>query len=61
MVRIIKAGKTIRVEKGIVIYVGKDMSVKAELVEQPKIVSIDADLYSCAIFIFEEEEKWQRR
>jgi len=61
MVRIIKAGKSFRVEKGVVIYVGKDLSVKAELVEQPKIISVDADHYSCAIFISEEERQWRRR
>jgi hypothetical protein len=61
MVRILKAGRSFRVEKGVVIYVGKDLSVKAELVEQPKIVSVDANLYSCAIFISEEEKRWRRR
>jgi hypothetical protein len=61
MVRILKAGRSFRVERGIVVYVGKDLSVKAELIEQPKIVSVDASIYSCAIFIFEEEKKWQRR
>ena len=61
MVKILKAGKTFRVEKGVVVYVGKDLSVKAELIEQPKIVSVDADLYSCVIFISEEEKLWQQK
>jgi len=61
MVKILKAGKTFRVEKGVVVYVGKDLSVKAELIEQPKIVSVDADLYSCVIFISEEEKIWRRK
>ncbi|QGA72457.1 hypothetical protein [uncultured virus] len=61
MVKIIKAGKTFRMEKGVVIYVGKDLSVKAELIEQPKIVSVDANLYSCAIFISEEDKKWRQK
>ncbi len=61
MVRIIKAGRSFRVERGVVIYVGKDLSVKAELIEKPKIVSVDADLYSCAIFISEEARIWRRK
>jgi hypothetical protein len=61
MVKIIKAGRSFRVERGVVIYVGRDLSVKAELIEQPKIVSVDADLYSCAIFISEEERLWRRK
>jgi hypothetical protein len=61
VVKIIKAGRSFRVERGVVIYVSKDLSVKAELIEQPKIVSVDAGLYSCAIFISEEDEKWRRK
>jgi len=61
VVKIVKAGRSFRVEKGVVIYVGKDLSVKAELIEQPRIISVDADLYSCAIFISEEERLWRRR
>jgi hypothetical protein len=61
MVRIIKAGRSFRVERGVVIYVGKDQSVKAELITEPRIISVDENLYSCAIFISEEERKWQRR
>jgi len=61
VVKIVKAGRRFRVEKGVVIYVGKDLSVKAELIEQPRIISVDADLYSCAIFISEEERLWRRR
>jgi len=61
MVKIIKAGRSFRVEKGVVIYVGRDLSVKAELIEQPRIVSVDADLYSCVIFISEEERLWRRK
>ncbi len=61
MVKIIKAGRSFRVEKGVVIYVGKDLSVKAELIEQPKVVSVDANFYSCAIFISEEDRTWRRK
>ena len=61
MVKILKAGRSFRVERGVVIYVGKDLSVKAELIEQPKIVSVDANLYSCVIFISEEERLWQQK
>jgi hypothetical protein len=60
-VKILKAGRSFRVERGVVIYVGKDLSVKAELIEQPKIVSVDANLYSCVIFISEEERLWQQK
>ncbi len=56
MVRIIKAGKTVRVEKGVVIYVKNDLSVEARLVEQPTIIFVDANLYSCVIFISEEDK-----
>ncbi len=61
MVRIIKAGRSFRVEKGVVIYVKHDLSVEARLVEQPTIISVDNNLYSCAIFISEEERQWRRR
>jgi len=61
VVKILKAGRSFRVERGVVIYVGKDLSVKAELIEQPKIVSVDANLYSCVIFISEEERLWQQK
>jgi len=61
MVKIIKTGRTFRAEKGVVIYVGKDLSVKAELVEQPKLITVDTNLYSCAIFISEEDERWRQR
>jgi len=61
MVRIIKAGRTVRIEKGVVIYVGKDLSVKAELVEQPTNIFVDNNLFSCAIFISEEDKQWRQR
>jgi len=61
MVRVIKSGRSFRVERGVVIYVGKNLSVKAEFIEQPRIIIIDADLYSCAIFISEEEKQWRRK
>jgi hypothetical protein len=61
MVKIIKAGKTVRVEKGIVLYIGRDKSIKAELIETAKNIYIDANLFSCVIFISEEDMKWQRK
>jgi len=60
MVRIIKAGKTVRVEKGVVIYVKHDLNVQAQLIEQPTNIFIDNNLFSCAIFISEEDEKWRQ-
>jgi hypothetical protein len=61
MVRIIKAGRTVRVEKGVVIYVKHDLNVEARLIEQPQNVYVDESLFSCAIFISEEDEKWRQR
>jgi hypothetical protein len=61
MVRIIKAGKTVRVEKGVVIYVKHDLNVEAQLIEQPTNIFVDNSLFSCVIFISEEDEKWQQR
>jgi hypothetical protein len=61
-VRIIKAGKTIRVEKGVVIYVKHDLNTEAQLIEQATNIYIDPILFSCAIFISEEEDKqWRQR
>jgi hypothetical protein len=61
MVRIIKAGRTFRAEKGVVIYVGTDASVKAELIQQPKLITVDKNNYSCVIFISEEDKQWQQQ
>jgi len=60
MVKIIKAGKTIRVNKGVLIYVKSDMSVSAELVERERVVFIRPDNYICVIFISEEAKKWRQ-
>jgi len=49
------------VEKGVVIFVKHDLTVEARLIEQPQNIYIDESLFSCAIFISEEDEKWQRR
>jgi hypothetical protein len=56
MVKIIKAGKTVRVEKGVVIYVKHDLNVEAQLIEQPTNIFVDESLYSCVIFISEEDK-----
>jgi hypothetical protein len=56
MVRIIKAGKTVRVEKGVVIYVKHNLNVEAQLIEQPTNIFVDNTLFSCVIFISEEDE-----
>jgi len=61
MVRIIKAGKTVRVEKGVVIFVKHDLTVEARLIEQPTNITVDENLYSCAIFISEEDRRWRLR
>ena len=61
MVRILKAGRTVRVEKGVVIYVRHDLNVEAQLIEQPTNIFVDKNLFSCAIFISEEDEKWRRK
>jgi hypothetical protein len=61
MVKIIKAGKTVRVEKGVVLYIGRDKSIKAELIETVKNIYIDENLFSCVIFISEEDMKWQHK
>ncbi len=61
MVKIVKAGRSFRVERGVVIYVKHDLSVEARLVEQPTNIFVDNNLYSCAIFISEEERQWRRR
>lgn len=62
MVRIIKAGKTVRVEKGVVLYVKSDLTVEARLVEQPQNISVDTNRFSCAIFISDEEDKkWRQQ
>jgi hypothetical protein len=61
MVRIIKAGRTVRVEKGVVIFVKYDLTVEAILIEQQQNIFVDESLYSCAIFISEEDTKWQQR
>ncbi len=60
MVRIIKAGKRIRVNKGVLVYVKRDASVNAELIEQERVIFISPDDYVCAIFISEEVKKWRR-
>lgn len=62
MVRIIKAGKTVRVEKGVVIYVKHNLTVEAHLIEQPQNIFVDTSLFSCAIFISDEEDKkWRQQ
>jgi hypothetical protein len=61
MVRIFKAGRTIRVEKGVVLYVKHDLSVEAELIETTKNIYIDERLFSCVIFISEEDKQWQHK
>lgn len=62
MVRIIKAGKTVRVEKGVVIYVKHNLTVEAQLIEQPQNIFVDTSLFSCAIIISDEEEqKWRQQ
>jgi hypothetical protein len=61
MVRIIKAGRTVRVEKGVVVFVKYDLTVEAILIEQPQNIYVDESLFSCAIFISEEDEKWRQR
>jgi hypothetical protein len=61
MVKIIKAGKTVRVEKGVVIYVRHDLTTEALLIEQPQNIFIDESLYSCIIFISEEDKQWQQQ
>jgi hypothetical protein len=60
MVRILKAGKTVRVEKGVVIYVKHDLTVEAQLIEQPQNIFVDSSLFSCVIFISEEDKRWQQ-
>jgi hypothetical protein len=59
MVKIIKAGKSIRVNKGVLLYIKHDKSVRAELVEQEQVVFISPDDYICVIFITEEVKKWR--
>ncbi len=59
MVRIIKAGKSVRVNKGVLVYVKRDNSVSAELIEQERVVFISPDDYICAIFISEEVKRWR--
>jgi len=61
MVRIIKAGKNVRVNKGVLIYVRIDGSVSAELIEKEKVVSISPNDYICVIFISEEVLSWRPR
>jgi hypothetical protein len=61
MVRIIKAGRTVRVEKGVVVFVKHDLTVEARLIERPQNIYVDENLFSCAIFISEEDEKWRQR
>ncbi|MDM7320282.1 MAG: hypothetical protein P3W91_000970 [Fervidobacterium sp.] len=62
MVRIIKAGKTVRVEKGVVIYVKHNLTVEARLIEQPQNIFVDANFFSCAIIISDEEDKkWRQQ
>jgi hypothetical protein len=61
MVRIIKAGRSVRVNKGVLIYVGVDNSVRAELIEEDRVVFISPNDYICAIFISEEVRRWRQR
>jgi len=61
MVRIIKAGKNVRVNKGVLIYVRTDGSVNAELIEEERVVFISPNDYICAIFISEEVLSWRLR
>ncbi len=59
MVRIIKAGRSVRVNKGVLVYVKTDSSVSAELIEEERVVFISPSDYICAIFISEEVKKWR--
>jgi hypothetical protein len=61
MVRIVKAGKSVRINKGVLIYIKPDTSVKAELIEEERVVFISPSDYVCAIFISEEVKRWQPR
>ncbi len=61
MVKIFKAGRTVRVEKGVVLYVKHDLSVEAELIETAKNIRIDENLFSCVIFISEEDMRWRHK
>ncbi len=59
MVRIIKAGRTVRFNKGVLIYVKTDGSLSAELIEEERVVFISPENYICVIFISEEVKKWR--
>jgi hypothetical protein len=61
VVRIIKAGRSVRVNKGVLIYVKIDNSVSAELIEEERVVFISPSDYICAIFISEEVRTWRQR
>jgi hypothetical protein len=61
MVKIIKAGRTVRVEKGVMLYVKHDLTVEARLIEQSQNVYVDESLFSCAIFISEEDKRWRQQ
>jgi len=64
MVKIVKSGKSIKVDKGVVLYVRRDMLVNAELITQSKVITPNPADYICVIFISEDEKedkRWQQQ
>jgi hypothetical protein len=60
MVKIVKSGKSIKVDKGIVLYVRRDKLVEADLINQSQVITPNQADYICIIFISEDEMEDKR-